>query len=148
MEKNNPPFFISIGLMLPHQPFVARSKDFTKYDGKVGLPKFASEPIENCHPYIQWWRRRTGIESVSENEIIRARTAYWALCDRTDALIGKILSSLKENSLLDNAIVIYTSDHGEQLGERGLWWKQTFYENSAKIPAIISWPKNYQKVKF
>ena len=144
-KKNNTPFFISIGLMLPHQPFVARSKDFNKYDGKVGLPKFASEPIENCHPYIQWWRRRTGIESVSENEIIRARTAYWALCDRTDALIGKILSSLKENKLLDNAVVIYTSDHGEQLGERGLWWKQTFYENSAKVPAIISWPKKLPK---
>ena len=94
--------------MLPHQPFVAREKDFAKYEGKVPLPTITAESLEKCHPYIKWWRDRTGINSVTEEEILRARTAYWALCDRTDALIGKILSSLKKNNLLDNSIIIYT----------------------------------------
>jgi choline-sulfatase len=57
-----------------------------------------------------------------------------------DKLIGNIIEVLADKKLLDNTIIIYTSDHGEQLGENGLWWKQTFYENSVKVPAIISWP--------
>ncbi len=139
------PISLSVGLMLPHQPFVARQADYDKYVGKVGMPKVPEEPIENCHPYIRWWRERTGIVSVTEEEIIRSRTAYWALCERTDALVGSILKALESNGILENAIVIYTSDHGEQAGEHGLWWKQTFYEDSVKVPAIISWPGHIQE---
>ena len=101
---------------------------------------YHAEPIENCHPYIQWWRERTGIVEVTEEEIMRARIAYWALCDRTDQLIGEILNALEANDFMDNTIIIYTSDHGEQVGEHGLWWKQTFYEDSSRVPAIVSWP--------
>ena len=139
------PISLSIGLMLPHQPFVARKNDYDKYLGKVGMPRIPEDPLELCHPYIRWWRERTGISSVTEEEILRARTAYWALCERTDALIGSILRALEANGILENAIVIYTSDHGEQAGEHGLWWKQTFYEDSVKVPAIISWPNHIPK---
>ena len=133
------PLCLSIGLMLPHQPFVARAVDYDKYEGRVGMPSVPAEPIENCHPYIQWWRERTGIVEVSEQEIMRSRIAYWALCDRTDQLIGEILDALDANGYMDNTLIIYTSDHGEQIGEHGLWWKQTFYEDAARVPAIVSW---------
>ena len=46
---------------------------------------------------------------------------------------------MKENNLYDNTLIIYASDHGEQIGERDLWWKQTFYEESVKVPLIMSW---------
>ena len=72
--------------------------------------------------------------------MLRARTAYYALVGRMDALIGQILAALRENDLEENTLVIYSSDHGEQLGEHGLWWKQTFYEASAKVPLVVSWP--------
>ena len=104
------------------------------------MPNISAEPMEDCHPYIQWWRERTGIVEVSDEEIIRARIAYWALCDRTDQLIGDILNALEANGYLENTIIVYTSDHGEQVGEHGLWWKQTFYEDAARVPAIVSWP--------
>ena len=70
---------------------------------------------------------------------IRARAAYYALVETLDGFIGKIINSLKENNLYDNTLIIYASDHGEQIGERDLWWKQTFYEESVKIPLIMSW---------
>jgi choline-sulfatase len=57
-----------------------------------------------------------------------------------DALIGQILEALRVNDLADNTLVVYSSDHGEQVGEHGLWWKQTFYEDSVKVPAILHWP--------
>ena len=137
------PISLSIGLMLPHQPFIARKKDYEKYEGRVGLPNIPADPLETCHPYIRWWRERTGIKEVTEAEIIRCRTAYWALVDRMDNLIGKILNALEINGFMENTMIVYTSDHGEQIGEHGLWWKQTFYENSSRVPAIISWPGHF-----
>ena len=69
------------------------------------------------------------------------RTAYWALVTRMDLMIGEILAALQENDLAENTIILYMSDHGEQVGEHGLWWKQTFYEDSVRVPTILSWPR-------
>ena len=99
------------------------------------------EPVtDNTHPYLRWWRRHTGIEEVSEAEIMRARTAYWALVTSLDGMLGQIFDVLERNHLLDDTLIIYTTDHGEQVGEHGLWWKQTFYEEAARVPMIVSWP--------
>ena len=139
-EQPAEPFCLTVGYMLPHQPFVARSADYDRYDGRVSLPSI-SEPFSDAlHPHIKYWREHCGITNVTEAEIRRARTAYWALVDRMDYMIGQILTALRENDLTDNTLIIYMSDHGEQAGEHGLWWKQTFYEHSAKVPAILSWP--------
>ncbi len=134
------PFSLSVGLMLPHQPFVARRADYDRYVGRVPPPT-VSEPFSDAlHPHIRWWRKRCGIADVPDEETNRARTAYWALVDRMDALIGRILAALRGNGLDENTLIVYTSDHGEQAGEHGLWWKQTFYEHSARVPAILCWP--------
>jgi len=55
-------------------------------------------------------------------------------------MVGEILKALKDNQLDENTLIIYSTDHGEQAGERGLWWKQTFYDESAKVPMVMSWP--------
>ena len=55
-------------------------------------------------------------------------------------MIGRILTALRENGLADNTLVVYSSDHGELVGEHDLWMKRTFYEESVKVPAIVSWP--------
>ena len=133
-------FSLSVGLMLPHQPFVARKEDYDLYAGSVTMPRTPEPFSKGLHPYFQWWRRRTGIEEVDEETIMRCRTAYWALVARMDAMIGEMLEALRRNGLSENTLVIYTTDHGEQVGEHGLWWKQTFYEDSARVPAVLSWP--------
>ena len=133
------PFSISVGFMLPHQPFVARQEDYQIYEGRMTMP-WTSEPFsDKLHPHIAEWRQATGTADVSDEEVLRARTAYWALVTRLDMMIGEILDALRRNGLADETLVIYTSDHGEQVGEHGLWWKQTFYEDSVKVPAILSW---------
>jgi len=134
------PFAISVGMMLPHQPFIVEEEFYKKYEGKVDKPNFDSKDISDYHPYIKWWKERTGIETVTEDEVNRCRTAYYGLVDQMDKMIGNIIQCLHDRKIFENTIVVYTSDHGEQLGENGLWWKQTFYENSVKVPAIISWP--------
>jgi choline-sulfatase len=143
-KKSNPdtfePFCVTVGLMLPHQPFVASKEDYEYYDGKVGLPKLSGDNLDEVHPYLKEWRKSCGILEVSETEQIRARTAYYALVTRMDKMIGQIFSTLKEQGLDENTLIVYSSDHGEQIGERGLWWKQTFYENSVQVPLIMSHP--------
>ena len=134
-----PPFLLSVGFMLPHQPFVARRDEFERYRGKVPLPH-APQLTAPEHPYFTWWRQHTGIEEVSPAEVERCRTAYYALVDRLDAMIGQVIRALEENGLADNTLIVYTTDHGEQLGEHGLWWKQTMYEASARVPLVVSWP--------
>ena len=134
------PFSLSVGMMLPHQPFVARKEDYDEYVGKVPMPRKREPYSDKLHPYFQWWRKRTGIEEVDDDEIMRCRIAYWALVTRTDALIGEMLEALRRNGFEDNTMVVYSTDHGEQVGEHDLWWKQTFYEDSARVPAIVSWP--------
>ena len=135
------PFSLSVGFMLPHQPFVARLEDYKYYHDNYFPPKNPEPFGEHLHPHIKLWRRACNIEEVSEAEIRRARAAYWALVFRMDAMIGQILRALRDNDLEDNTLVVYSSDHGEQVGEHGLWWKQTFYEDSVKVPAILAWPR-------
>ncbi len=134
------PFSLSVGFMLPHQPFVARLGDYKYYYENMFPPQNAAPFGDHLHPHIKMWREASGIKEVSDEEVRRARAAYWALVERMDMLIGQILNSLRENGLEENTLVVYMSDHGEQVGEHGLWWKQTFYEDSVKVPAILSWP--------
>ena len=139
--SNKPdPFCLAVGMMLPHQPFVSSKEDFDSYQGKVPPPKNPTSFANETHPYLKWWKSHTGLEDVSSEEIERCRTAYYGLVTRLDSLLGDIFEALKRHGLLENTLIIYTADHGEQIGEKGLWWKQTFYEDSVKVPAIISWP--------
>ena len=134
------PFSLSVGFMLPHQPFVARLQDYRYYYENITPPQTPEPFDDHLHPHIKRWRQACEIEEVSAEEIRRARAAYWALVHRMDALIGQIIAALRENDLEENTLILYTSDHGEQVGEHGLWWKQTFYEDSVKVPTILAWP--------
>ena len=133
------PFSISVGFMLPHQPFVARQEDYRLYEDQMTMPQHPEPFTGALHPYFRGWREKCGIVEVSDAEILRSRTAYWALVTRMDMMIGQILTALRENGLDEDTLILYSSDHGEQVGEHGLWWKQTFYEHSVKVPAILSW---------
>lgn len=134
------PFMVSVGYIMPHQPYVARPEYYDRYKGRIGLPDVPLADLNREHPYLKQWREFSGINDLPDKTILRARTAYYALVEEMDAMIGRILDRLEANGLTENTLVIYTSDHGDQIGERGLWWKQTFYDESAKIPLMMSWP--------
>jgi choline-sulfatase len=134
------PFCITVGYMLPHPPYVARRETFDLYRDRMILPRIDEPFCEVTHPHLRWWREHTGIVEVTGDEILRARAAYWGMVHDMDVMIGQILDAVRTNDLADNLLVIYSSDHGDMLGEHGLWWKHTFYEESAKVPLIVSWP--------
>ncbi len=132
------PFALSVGYMLPHQPYVADPALFAYYNGKVGPPTLP-RPDEADDTYLAWWRQQTGLNEITVEDEVRARTAYYALVETLDIEIGKVLAKLENLGLAENTLIVYSSDHGDQLGQRGLWWKQTFYEESVKVPLIMKW---------
>lgn len=133
-------FAMTVGLMLPHAPFVARKADFDRFAGKVGPAQRRAPQAGEEHPWIGKWRGHRDTLDVTEAEEIRARTAYYGLVHSMDRMIGRILDKVDSLGLADDTLIVYSSDHGEQIGEHGLWWKHTFYEDSVRVPLIMSCP--------
>ena len=139
-EGGSEPFCLTVGLMLPHPPYVARREDYTFYEARIDSPRKPEFSDPHAPEYLKWWREDRGLVKATAEETIRARTAYWALVTSMDRMIGRILQALHDNNLAENTLVVYTSDHGDMLGEHGMWWKHTFYEESVRVPLILSWP--------
>lgn len=134
------PFFLTVGFTFPHPPFVADPEIFETYHGRVGLPELPAPDPAREHPWLAWWRAHCGIAELPASDVVRARTAYYAMVTHLDRMIGRILAALAATGREKEVLVVYASDHGEQLGERGLWWKQTLYDQSTKVPLILSCP--------
>lgn len=137
---NDDPFAVTVGFMLPHPPYVATKQDYSRFVGRVPPARLSRGMLGSEHPWLAWWRSNRGIEEVEIGNSLRARTAYYALTYRLDAMIGEVLDALERNGLAENTLIVYSTDHGDQIGERGLWWKHTFYEESVRVPLIMSWP--------
>lgn len=138
LNAGGTPFCLTVGLILPHPPYVVDSEAYDLYAGKVPPPSKSKDAAD--HPFHRWWRDDRGISDVTPEQADRARTAYWGLVHRMDEMIGEILTALEKSGLLDDTLIIYASDHGDHLGERGLWWKHTFYEESVKVPLVMRLP--------
>lgn len=135
---SNEPFCLTVGFLLPHPPYVAWREDYERFAGRVPPPAFGA-PTAGDHAWEAWWRENRGIAQVTDDETTSARTAYYALVYRLDALVGQVLDKLDALGLGDDTLVVYSTDHGDQLGERGLWWKHTLFEDSVRIPLLMRW---------
>ena len=135
------PFCMVASFIHPHDPYVARPEWWNLYsDDEIDMPKDASDIDADPHTK----RLMSGIEAdvveCSEDEIRAARRAYYANTSYFDSKVGELTRTLEETGMLDNTVVIVTSDHGDMLGERGLWYKMSFFEHSARVPLIMAGP--------
>ena len=140
-SREEEPFNLTVGYILPHSPYIARKEDYDRYAGRVKPPTVRLPFSDLDHPFDKWWREHVNLVSPPEEDLMKARAAYWALVERLDTNIGLILDALRANGLDENTIIVYSTDHGDMVGERELWMKRCFYEPSVKVPAIISWPE-------
>lgn len=132
------PFAMVVGWLLPHAPYVCSPNLYDYYAGRVPPPRLGVPGDE--HEHYAWWRHNRDIADPTPDEMLHTRTAYYGMVDALDGMIGSVLDALEKSGLADNTIVVYTSDHGEHVGNRGLWWKSTLYDESAKVPLVVSWP--------
>lgn len=137
------PSLLYVGLHDPHYPYLCREELFRHY-----LPRVRAHTVEEPfdHPFLglsPWPPKRlqTGVD-VPRRDVQRALAAYYGKVETMDEHFGKVLDALRfAGEDLDDWIIVYLSDHGDQMGEHGVWEKQKFFEGSARVPLIIRAPK-------
>jgi iduronate 2-sulfatase len=143
----NQPFFLAVGFIKPHLPFVAPQKYWAKYDPSlIKLPGINSPP-KNAPDFAptSWGELRSYSDIPQQGALSNEHTrhlihGYYAATSYMDTQLGKVLSALKTTGLDKNTIVFLWGDHGWHLGDHGMWCKHTNYEQAARIPLILSWP--------
>ena len=147
LKQKGDPFFLAVGFLKPHLPFVSPKKYWDMYDPNSipapafdhlpsGSPEFAGHQNSELHNYV-------GVPKENPIPVDFAKTlrhGYYAAITYTDAQIGKVLDALDKEGLAENTIIVLWGDHGWQLGEHGLWEKHTNFEIAARAPLIISLP--------
>lgn len=133
-------FFLAVGMVRPHVPFVAPKSHFDPYPfAEINLPEKREGDWDDIPERgINYVTSVNGEMSVEQQQ--KAVAAYYASVTFMDAQIGKILKTLEEEGLEENTIVIFTSDHGFHLGEHDFWMKVSLHEESARVPLIIKVP--------
>lgn len=146
-EKPQQPFFLAVGFLKPHLPFVAPQRYWDLYDkDTLPMPQIHSAP-KNAPSYAKTTSGellnysdmpdRGPIDEATTRHLIHG---YYAATSYTDAQIGKVLAALDQLRLADDTIVALWGDHGWHLGDHGMWCKHTNYEQAARIPVIIASP--------
>ncbi len=136
----NEPFFIAVGFVRPHVPFVAPRAYFDPYPFEdVILPEQMEGDWDDIPERgINYVTSVNGKMNTTQEK--KAIAAYYASVAYMDAQVGKVLNTLKEQGLEDNTIVIFTSDHGFHLDEHRFWMKVSLHEESVRVPLIIKVP--------
>lgn len=135
------PFFLAVGFHRPHLPLVAPAKYFDQYPlESITLPAAPANDVDDI-PAPARNGAVPGYAMTATPEQRRASIrAYLACVSYVDAQVGYMMESLKEQGLLENTVVVFTSDHGWHLGEHDLWHKRSLFEESARVPLIVSAP--------
>lgn len=136
------PWFVCASFSRPHFPLTAPRRWFERYwpDG-VTRPSIDAGGDAYDHPMSVGMRRGFKAEEVDDEEMMKARAGYFACVSYLDEVIGDLLVRLESDGLLQNTMIIYTTDHGEMAGEHGVWWKNGWYEGCTRVPLIASLPE-------
>lgn len=138
-RQTGKPWAAYLGFIMPHPPFGAPGKYWDLYPpDQTRMPNIPPGYLEKLALDFQILRQFKMIATpIPEERIRRARSAYYGMITELDGMIGQILDELEEAGALENTLVVYTSDHGEMLGEHGLWLKNNLLEGAARVPMII-----------
>jgi len=134
------PFCLVVGYVLPHCPFICPRDLFERYYALVDVPRLSEAERAYLHPAVVAWRRRRGVEGLTDEQVRTARAAYYGLVEMCDGFVGEVIEALAAAGLAESTAVFYTSDHGDMAGRHEMWWKTNFYEDSVGVPLIASWP--------
>ncbi len=140
-QNQDKKFFLGVSFSKPHFPFTIQQKYYDLYQGKVGPPPAAERLIAELPAVSIQEREKYEHAAATREEILRARALYYGMVTYVDEEFGRILKKLDDLGIRDKTIIVYTSDHGEMLGERGIWYKNSFYDGAACIPLIWSFPQ-------
>ncbi len=137
------PFLLFTSITHPHDPYQCLPEHWDLYrHDDIDMPKVGRLPNAEMDPFSLRLRAQYGLEDYvpSDEQIRVARHAYYGSVSYVDDIVGRLTTVLQKTGLDENTIIILTSDHGDMMGERGLWYKKSFFEGSCRVPLIISGP--------
>jgi len=137
--ESDEPWVCWINYILPHFPLIAEPSYYERYpENEVDLP--IDYPPGDEHPVLDEIRDHFDGRDLDEATLRRTRAAYYGLCTALDDHVGRLLDTLDRLGLAEDTLVVYTSDHGEPLGDHGTWWKCCMYEPSVGVPLAMRGP--------
>lgn len=135
------PWALFVSFVAPHFPLIAPAEFFARYeDAPIPMPKLYAKADRPVHPALAFFAETFTYDRYFESDahVRRALAAYYGLTSFVDHNVGVVLNALEEAGLAATTDVLYTSDHGDNLGARGLWGKSTMYEESIGVPLIVA----------
>jgi choline-sulfatase len=142
-QRREQPLFLVVSFTHPHDPWEIAPRYWDLYDPEeIPPPAVPAIPLSEADPHSRRLREMCAIDEacLSERQLRRARHAYYASISYVDERIGEVLDALRLSGLERDTLIVFTADHGEMLGERGLWYKMSFFEPSARVPLIFRVP--------
>ncbi len=143
--KDRRPFCLVVSMSHPHDPYVIPESYWNRYrDGEIDLPRVKDRELDE-DPHSRRLRHVIGLTLAQPNatQIRAARRAYLGAVSYVDDQIGSLLATLRQAGLDANTVIMVLADHGDMLGERGLWYKMSFFENACRIPLIVHAPGRF-----
>lgn len=134
-------FFLGVSLIKPHFPFRIQQEYYSRYEtAQISRPSVTPEMLVDLSTAMLIDRDRFGFANLTDQQCDVARRMYYGMVNFVDDCVAQLLAKLDEFGLREKTIVVYLADHGEMLGDHGIWYKNSFYEGSARVPLLISAP--------
>ena len=150
LQRAEDPFFVFASFLSPHNPYDP-PKPYDHLFDRAELPPrnmAAGEVDRKPREAYDYINTRLGwpfaSDAISEGQRLDMLRSYYGLNTLIDDWVGRIVETLKERNQYDDTVIVYSSDHGDLLGDHGLFYKQCFYEQSVKVPLIVHWPARFK----
>ena len=144
-RKDSRPFCMVASMTHPHDPYAIPQRFWDRYaDSEIDMPRVRIA-ADDLDPHSKRLRHVIGLDllPVNDVQVHAARRAYYGAISYVDDQVGVLLAALTDAGFADNTVVLLLADHGDMLGERGLWYKMNFFEPACRIPLIVNAPGRF-----
>ena len=140
------PWLVVASFTHPHDPYVTRQQYWDRYDDvKIPMPTVSAADVAD-DPHSKRLRDACAMDrtTIADDDILRARRSYYGNISYIDDWTRTLVDTLAALKVADDTVVMLVADHGDMLGERGLWYKMNFFEGSARVPLVVHAPGRFQ----
>lgn len=144
-HKGDKPFFLLVGYLTPHFPLIVPEEFYAPYKDKVPPPDVPDGLVSSLPTNYKLERVGFRETDIPPDMVKFGRELYYGLTSWMDHQVGQVLAALRAHpEVAQNTVILYTSDHGENMAEHSLWWKNCMYDQAARVPLIVSWPARWK----
>lgn len=145
-DRDERPFFMVVSMTHPHDPFAIAEEYWNRYQDREIDGPMHNLSFEDADPHSKRVRAMCETDRTlpSTEQIRAARRAYYGAISYVDDQFGRLRRALRATRMAEDTIIVIVSDHGEMLGERGLWYKMTFFEGAVRIPLVVHAPSRFK----